>query len=163
MSKYTPLQTHLERKEGSQLPMTFSEVEEILGFSLPPSARNHPAWWSNNRGTNVAVKAWRDAGWRTSRVSLPEQRVTFVREVEPALSKPFEVDNPIRILRDALTGSALKMLEHEAASQDADLGEAAATLLNQTARRRLLDEIAQRAPRSNIDSTQVIRAERDGR
>lgn len=161
MSKYTPLQAHLEGKGGSQLPMTFAEVEEILGFPLPPSARNHPAWWSNNRGTNVAVKAWRDAGWRTSRVSLPEQRVTFVREAETAQPGLPDAEDSIRIFRDALTGSALKMIEQEAAGLN--LGEAAATILNQTARRRLLDEIAQRAPRSNQDSAEVIRAERDAR
>jgi len=163
MSKYYPLQTHLKELQGSQLPMTFSEVERVLGFPLPPSARSHPAWWSNNRGTNVAVKAWRDAGWRTSRVSLSEERVTFVRDHEADAVSPVSGDEVIRVSRDALTGSALKMLEREVSESGADLGEAVATILNITARRRLLEEFAKRTPKSAIDSTEVIRAERDAR
>lgn len=163
MSKYAPLQTHLQEGQGSQVPMTFSEVEKVLGFSLPPSARSHPAWWSNNRGTNVAVKAWRDAGWRTSRVSIPEERVTFVRDPDAAPVQHAVREEVIQVSRDALTGGALKMLEREVAESGADLGDAIATILNITARRRLLEEFARRAPRSMIDSTEVIRAERDER
>lgn len=163
MSKYDPLQSHLKELPGSQLPMTFSEVERVLGFPLPPSARSHPAWWSNNRGTNVAVKAWRDAGWRTSRVSIPEERVTFVRDSEESAAQPGPGDEVITVSREALTGGALKMLEREVAESGADLGEAIATILNITARRKLLEEFAKRAPRSMIDSTEVIRAERDAR
>lgn len=79
-SKYFPLHRYFLGQTAVELPLSFHDVEQVLGFALPPSARTHPAWWSNNPGTNVAVKAWRDAGWRTSRVDIPAERVTFVRE-----------------------------------------------------------------------------------
>src|ERR1700748_939010 len=83
MSKYDPLRRFLEARPGDEIPMTFSEIEKVLGFVLPDSARKFPAWWSNNTGTQVAVSAWRDAGYRTTRVDIPSGRVTFVRDFDP--------------------------------------------------------------------------------
>jgi hypothetical protein len=84
MSKYMPLRRFLESRSGGEVPMSFDDVERVLGFPLPDSARQYPAWWSNNTGTHVGVKAWRDAGFRTSRVDLGSERVTFVREEGPS-------------------------------------------------------------------------------
>ncbi len=55
--------------------MTFSEIEEVLGFPLPPSARRHGAWWSNGQSN----AAWRKAGWRTEARNMREHRITFRR------------------------------------------------------------------------------------
>ena len=79
MSKYDPLRQFLESRSAEQVPMTFADVERVLGFPLPPSAKAHPTWWSNNTGTHVGVRAWRDAGWKTSRVDVPGEKVVFVR------------------------------------------------------------------------------------
>src|SRR5258708_38249983 len=88
MSKYDPLRDFLKARPASEAPMSFPEVEEVLGFELPPSARQHPAWWSNNVGTHVNARAWREAGWKTSRVDLGSERVTFLR----GEARPFTVD-----------------------------------------------------------------------
>src|SRR5512142_3497768 len=81
MSKYEPLQRYLAQQPGREAPMTFKEIEVILGFKLPASARAHRPWWSNNVGTHVNAAAWRRAGWRTARVDLASEKVTFVREL----------------------------------------------------------------------------------
>ena len=47
MSKYDPLQKHLESVPLTQVAMTFREIEAVLGFELPASSRRHRAWWSN--------------------------------------------------------------------------------------------------------------------
>ena len=73
-SKYDPLRRYLEAHPAGETPMNFRDVERVLGFSLPDSARRHPAWWSNNTGTHVGVRAWRDAGWKTSRVDIGSER-----------------------------------------------------------------------------------------
>ena len=49
MSKYDPLRIFLENaaKGVSEMTLTFQQIETILGFTLPPSARRHRAWWAN--------------------------------------------------------------------------------------------------------------------
>jgi hypothetical protein len=77
MSKYDPLYQHLKASELS-LELTFADVEEILGFKLPPSARKHEAWWSNSGGSHVQSYAWLNAGYRTESVDVPRGTVRFV-------------------------------------------------------------------------------------
>jgi hypothetical protein len=60
--------------------MSFADVERVLGFALPPSARRHRAFWSNNADNNVMTRAWREAGFRAARVDLDEGSLTFVRD-----------------------------------------------------------------------------------
>jgi len=79
MSKYDPLQAHLEGQPGNRVPMTFAEIEGILDFSLPPSSRTHRAWWSNNPSNNVMTKAWLAAGFETEQVDVPGERLVFRR------------------------------------------------------------------------------------
>ena len=60
MSKYDPLLHHLERSHG-EVELAFADIEAIVGFPLPASARRHPAWWSNSGGTHVQSAAWQSA------------------------------------------------------------------------------------------------------
>lgn len=76
--KYTPLYRHLCALPDSEWPATFGEVEEILGFRLPGSARRHSAWWSNGRGHSHAL-SWHAAGWRTRQVNIAAETLMFVR------------------------------------------------------------------------------------
>ena len=78
-SKYEPLKRHLMARKDSRIPMTFAEIERILGFSLPRSARTHRAWWSNNPTNNVMTHAWLEAGYRTAQVDLASERLVFER------------------------------------------------------------------------------------
>lgn len=77
MSKYDPLFRHLEASHGT-LELTFDDIEEILDFSLPTSARRHAAWWSNSGGTHVQSAAWQAAGYRTEGIDLEAGTVRFV-------------------------------------------------------------------------------------
>ena len=75
--KYRKLYTHLCNYQGPEpLRMTFSAVEDILGFSLPPSSRRHLPHWYGYEGSAVA-RAIRDAGWKASRVNLEDETVEF--------------------------------------------------------------------------------------
>ena len=79
MGKYDPLKTFLLSAETEEVPLTFDEIEALLGTSLPPSKR-HPAWWSNNPSNNTMTRAWLEAGYRTERVDPVAHRVVFRRQ-----------------------------------------------------------------------------------
>lgn len=85
MSKYDPLTSHLQQRQLRTVPMTFGEIEKVLGFALPPSSRVHRAWWSNNPSNNVMTKAWLAAGYETRDVDIEAQKLIFQRlnEVDP--------------------------------------------------------------------------------
>ncbi len=77
MSKYSPLTYHLQTRRQAEVPMHFSDIEAILGFDLPPSSRQHRAWWSNNPSNNVMTKAWLAAGYHTRSVDIAAERLVF--------------------------------------------------------------------------------------
>lgn len=80
--KYIELHKHLSNLDGKQWRATFGEIEEIIGFRLPKSARTHRPWWANSySGAGLAQSAaWQAAGWKTTEVDLGSERVIFVRE-----------------------------------------------------------------------------------
>ncbi|MDP2215491.1 hypothetical protein [Phenylobacterium sp.] len=78
MSKYDPLASYLMRQPGDRVPLTFSEIEKVLGRPLPASKR-YPAWWSNSPTNNPMTRVWLEAGFVTEQVDIPAQRLTFRR------------------------------------------------------------------------------------
>jgi len=48
MQKYRPLGDYLLRQSTVTVSLTFQEMENVLGFALPPSAYSHRAWWANS-------------------------------------------------------------------------------------------------------------------
>ena len=80
MSKYEPLARYLNALESDSWDAELPEIERVLGFELPKSAYTYPAWWSNQDGHHSQTKGWRDAGWETCNVNLPDQRIRFVRK-----------------------------------------------------------------------------------
>lgn len=72
---YEPLRSHLQQARGDLVDLSFLQVEAILGRLLPGSARNHRAWWANDRSHSHAV--WLQAGWKVDQVNLTAERVTF--------------------------------------------------------------------------------------
>ena len=99
--KYAPLYRHLSARAGSQWRASFGEVESILGFGLPDSARLYRPWWSNQKkdGGHSHALAWQAAGWKTREVDLEAESLVFVRaEEEPAVpagtekGKTFDLD-----------------------------------------------------------------------
>jgi len=84
MSKYEPLQRFLEHAaQRAHIPMTFAEIETVLGGKLPASSRRHRAWWSNNPTNNVMTYAWLNAGYETADVDLGAERLTFRKRHVP--------------------------------------------------------------------------------
>lgn len=75
--KYSSLHQRLLSLAGDRWTASFDEIESALGFRLPPSARIHPAWWSNGRRHSHAL-AWEAAGFRV-RPRIREQVVRFER------------------------------------------------------------------------------------
>ena len=60
--------------------MSLAEIEEILGFSLPYSARTYPAWWANeSRPSHSHAHSWLDVGWNTQALDLRSGEVQFAR------------------------------------------------------------------------------------
>ena len=62
MSKYDPLSRHFRDLGGQAWHATFEDIERILGFPLPNSARAHPAWWANSADKMPQMSAWLNAG-----------------------------------------------------------------------------------------------------
>ena len=82
--KYAPLYRDLSARSEAEWRASFDEVEAILGFRLPDSARLYRPWWSNQRkgGGHSHALAWQAAGWRTSAIDL-EAETSGARRTRP--------------------------------------------------------------------------------
>lgn len=84
MSRYEPLAQFLRDRNDAVWEASFEEVEQVLGFPLPPSAYRHSAWWANQQGKGHSqVIGWAGAGWRKRRVDLIQKYVEFERQSPP--------------------------------------------------------------------------------
>lgn len=82
MSKYEPLREYLQAQRLERVPMTFAEIEKVLGFKLPDSQKIR-AWWSNNPDNNVMTNEWLAAGFKTEQVDIEGRKLVF-RRTRPA-------------------------------------------------------------------------------
>jgi len=76
MSKYLNLTLHLAQLDSQEWEASFEEIEDVLGFPLPKSAWDYPAWWAN-QGRAQSL-AWQGAGWHTSEVDISGGRIKFL-------------------------------------------------------------------------------------
>lgn len=95
MSKYAPLAKFLRNAPHPEVPMSFVEIEKLIGHDLPASSRKYPAWWSNNPSNNVMTRAWLDAGFQTERVDVPRARVVFRRVRGRPSGSPDDGSSPV--------------------------------------------------------------------
>ncbi len=79
MARYDPLTRHLATRSEARIAMRFDEIEKLLGFPLPRSARLHRPWWANSDFGHVQAKGWLDAGYKSHGVDLAAERLEFVR------------------------------------------------------------------------------------
>ena len=79
-SKYQPLENHLNSTDNRKIPMTFKEIEVVIGTDLPHSARKHRPWWSNNPSNSSITHFWLAAGYKTTEVDLGNEQLVFVRD-----------------------------------------------------------------------------------
>lgn len=80
MGKYEPLTEFLKQQTGSEVRMSFAQIERVIGSKLPPVAQRHRAWWSNSPTNNVMTKAWLEAGFRSEQVDMESGRLVFRRD-----------------------------------------------------------------------------------
>jgi hypothetical protein len=65
MNKYDPLRDYLRSQTLSEVALSFSEIEHLIGSPLPKSAPRRQ-WWENEKNPNTTHSqraAWRDAGY----------------------------------------------------------------------------------------------------
>lgn len=86
MGKYEPLGQFLRKQKRNRIPMTFTEIERIIGAKLPASKKSR-AFWSNNSDNNVMTKEWMAAGFETENVDTKVGELLFVREGKAAEPK----------------------------------------------------------------------------
>ena len=91
--KYQRLYWHLVGLAHQKWPASFREVEAVLGFALPPSARLHRPWWANQggRGGHSQALAWAAAGWETAEVDIEAERLVF-RPRNPGPHRSVDLD-----------------------------------------------------------------------
>lgn len=89
MSRYEPLAQFLDSRTNSLWQAKFSDVEQVLGFPLPPSAYRYPAWWANQHGKGHSQTAgWKAVGWQTRALDLDNRKVTFERTTPASTASP---------------------------------------------------------------------------
>jgi len=85
MGMYDPLYNFLKGLNVSQVKMSFVDVEQVIGTSLPKTARGRNQWWANEvnpKSRHVQCHAWRDAGF-DAEVDLTAQKVVFRKTAKP--------------------------------------------------------------------------------
>jgi hypothetical protein len=79
--KYRLLYKYLVERYADRIVMTFSEVEDVLGFKLPDEARREEAWWT--RQTPSVPPSNQSDAWifasRFATANVPAQIVVFER------------------------------------------------------------------------------------
>ncbi len=78
--KYEPLRGYLAAlpPTTNETTLSFDQVAQIIGDTLPPSATTYREWWSNQEGGSRAPH-WRAAGFKVDRADLRRQIVRFRR------------------------------------------------------------------------------------
>jgi len=79
--KYRGLYEYLENRYANMVVLTFAQIEDLLGFTLPDSARVDLAWWANNGPDDTRQpqsQSWTLAS-RTATPNLRAHTVAFER------------------------------------------------------------------------------------
>ena len=80
-AEYLPLHKYLDGRYADTVVLTFAEVEDIIGISLPDAASSEKDWWANgDDGTAASPQShsWTTAN-RTARPNLRARTVVFDR------------------------------------------------------------------------------------
>jgi hypothetical protein len=78
--KYIRLAAFLagQPSEVTRVEMRLSEVEDLVGETLPGNAR-FPSWWRND-DRRMHSRAWLTAGWEVVEMTGNESKVVFARK-----------------------------------------------------------------------------------
>ena len=80
--KYQRLYEYLCGLVAQEWKTSFREIESIIGFELPASARLYRPWWANQNGSggHSQALAWRAAGWETAQVDMDAETLFLRRK-----------------------------------------------------------------------------------
>jgi hypothetical protein len=78
--EYRSLYKYLHDRYADSVVLTFAEIEDLLGFTLPSVARVELSWWGNGdlHGPSPQSLAWTQAN-RSATPRLQAQVVVFER------------------------------------------------------------------------------------
>ncbi|HTX48066.1 MAG TPA: hypothetical protein VME40_01630 [Caulobacteraceae bacterium] len=174
-AKYARLGRHLRNTSENRIRLSFKDVETILGFDLPKSARTFAPWWANDDGgSHVQAQSWMQAGWRTRDVDVRGEQVTFERASNPIVQTAGGVEEPgvafvrneLRIDTSQLSVGANRVLSFYLEDAKGNASHALELALDDAMvqrRRRLISWFRDNAPTVPGDSTEIIREARDAR
>jgi hypothetical protein len=81
LGKYQRLYEYLRDRFANRVVLTFAEIEDLLGSSLPDAARSDLQWWE---GPAAALASEQSDAWtlanRHAEVNFPAGRVVFDRD-----------------------------------------------------------------------------------
>jgi hypothetical protein len=79
VAKWDPLTEFLRQTDEDHLELTLADLEEVVGVSLPASARKHRSVFWSNAASNSYARIWTDAGFLAQARGLSDDRIAFVR------------------------------------------------------------------------------------
>ena len=78
--RYKELAIYLYEKWEKKIELTYQQIEEILGFSLPATAYNLPqSYWANTETHSYAKGSWLAIGYRAKIVG--DKKILFERNI----------------------------------------------------------------------------------
>ena len=78
-AQYFSLYKYLDHRYASVVVLSFEQIDALLGFALPASARTEAGWWAaGSGGPKAHCSAWTGAG-RTAMPNLLAGNVVFER------------------------------------------------------------------------------------
>lgn len=79
-AKYRGLAEYLLSSNETRVTLSYSQIEEILGFALPDTARKFKqSYWANTE-THSYASSWMAVGYKT-RVDVESDTVTFIKNL----------------------------------------------------------------------------------
>ncbi len=101
MGKYSPLGDYLRAQRRGEVPMTFAQIERLIGAKLPDSHHYRP-WWSNNSSNSTMTKVWLEAGFRSAEVDIKKGKLVF-RRIGGGIPASSPVDPKATVARAAVS------------------------------------------------------------
>jgi hypothetical protein len=104
MGKYEPLGQFLKKQKRARVPMTFSQIEKIIGTKLPKS-KSSRAFWSNNPDNNVMTREWIAAGFETQSIDTKDGAVVFAKKKAAPTQRKKHGEKPFKSIFGCLKGT----------------------------------------------------------
>lgn len=108
MPRFDSLGKYLAHSGMQEITLSFQRIQEILGFDLPASAKQYPAWWSNTGHSHAA--SWTAFGYRARTPDFSRGTVCFQKfnRLAPSAStstKSKQVQSPTPSISTACSAS----------------------------------------------------------